>query len=217
MEFDVISQVKWITNNNNGTSRRRADRDMSQAVSHRTLTAETRVQARGRPWGNCVGKSSKKAGFPQEFFGFILSISFHRCSPYSYIDGGMNNRQVGGRSSETEHMDRNNNNRGNHPHISWSPNTNSNMAALRTATVAQQHLDNCQTLTGSFWTTKRQDGKLDREQVSKGTVWRWQPSGRLRRVVSNYNIPHCSHLRTRLRENLVSKRTVQSLKKIIWQ
>jgi hypothetical protein len=35
-----------------------------------------------------------------EFFGFPLSISFHRGSPYSYITLGMNNRSVGGRSSE---------------------------------------------------------------------------------------------------------------------
>jgi len=50
MEFDDISQGKWITNNNNGTLRRRAGRAMSQAVSHRTLTAETRVQALGKLW-----------------------------------------------------------------------------------------------------------------------------------------------------------------------
>jgi hypothetical protein len=32
---------------------------------------------------------------------FPLSISFHRCCPYVYITWGMNNRPVGGRSSET--------------------------------------------------------------------------------------------------------------------
>jgi hypothetical protein len=36
-----------------------------------------------------------------EFFGFPLAISFHHDSPYSYIIWGINNRPVGGRSSET--------------------------------------------------------------------------------------------------------------------
>jgi hypothetical protein len=35
-----------------------------------------------------------------EFFGFLLSVSFRRGSPYSYIIWG-NNRPVGGRNSET--------------------------------------------------------------------------------------------------------------------
>jgi hypothetical protein len=33
---------------------------------------------------------------------FSLSVSFHRGSPYSYITWAMNNRPVGGRSSEKE-------------------------------------------------------------------------------------------------------------------
>jgi hypothetical protein len=37
-----------------------------------------------------------------ELFGFLLSVSFHHGSPYSYITWGMN-RPVGGRSSETQH------------------------------------------------------------------------------------------------------------------
>jgi hypothetical protein len=36
-----------------------------------------------------------------ELILIFLSISFHRGSPYSYIICGMNNRPVGGRSSET--------------------------------------------------------------------------------------------------------------------
>jgi hypothetical protein len=36
-----------------------------------------------------------------EFFGFPLSISFHRRSAYSYIICGMNNMPVSGSSSET--------------------------------------------------------------------------------------------------------------------
>jgi len=39
--------------------------------------------------------------FFSEFFGFPLSVSFHRGCPYSYIIWGMNSRPVGGRSSET--------------------------------------------------------------------------------------------------------------------
>jgi hypothetical protein len=37
-----------------------------------------------------------------EFFSFLPSRSFHCGSPYSYIIGEMNNRPVGGRSSETQ-------------------------------------------------------------------------------------------------------------------
>jgi hypothetical protein len=36
-----------------------------------------------------------------EFFGFPLSVSFHHGSPCSYITWRMNNRRVGGHSSET--------------------------------------------------------------------------------------------------------------------
>jgi hypothetical protein len=39
--------------------------------------------------------------FFSEFFGFPLSISFHRRSPYSYIIWGMNSMSVSGSSSET--------------------------------------------------------------------------------------------------------------------
>jgi hypothetical protein len=40
--------------------------------------------------------------FLSEFFGFPLSASLHRGSPYSCITWGMNNRPVSGRSSDTE-------------------------------------------------------------------------------------------------------------------
>jgi hypothetical protein len=48
-----------------------------------------------------------------EFFGFPLSMSFHRGSSYSYIIWGMNNMPVGGRSSETSShpIDMNKNNK----------------------------------------------------------------------------------------------------------
>jgi hypothetical protein len=39
--------------------------------------------------------------FFSEFFGFPLSVSFHRGLSYSYIIWRMNNRPIGGRSSET--------------------------------------------------------------------------------------------------------------------
>jgi hypothetical protein len=40
--------------------------------------------------------------FFSEFFGFPLSVSFHHGSPFSYINWGMNNMPVRGRSSETQ-------------------------------------------------------------------------------------------------------------------
>jgi hypothetical protein len=40
--------------------------------------------------------------FFSDFFGFPLSVSFHRGSPHSYITWETNNRLVGGRSSETQ-------------------------------------------------------------------------------------------------------------------
>jgi hypothetical protein len=43
-----------------------------------------------------------------ELFGFLLSVSFRHGSPYSYITWGLNNRSVGGRSSETDPIDMNN-------------------------------------------------------------------------------------------------------------
>jgi hypothetical protein len=38
--------------------------------------------------------------FSFEFFSFLQSLSFDRVSPYTCIVWGMNNRPVGGRSSE---------------------------------------------------------------------------------------------------------------------
>jgi hypothetical protein len=57
---------------------------MDQVVSRRPLTAEARVRARVNPCGICGGQSGTGTGFTPEFFGFSLSISFHRRSPNSY-------------------------------------------------------------------------------------------------------------------------------------
>jgi hypothetical protein len=48
---------------------------MAQAVSRRSPTAEARVG----PFGICGGQSGTGTGFFPEYFGFPLSISFHRC------------------------------------------------------------------------------------------------------------------------------------------
>jgi hypothetical protein len=73
---------------------------MAQAVNHWLLTAE----ARGAPVSVGVGFFPDKVALGQvalEFFGFSLSISLRRCSPYLYISRGINKRPVAGRSSET--------------------------------------------------------------------------------------------------------------------
>jgi hypothetical protein len=53
---------------------------MIQTVSRRPLTAEARVRSRVSPCGICGGQSGTGTGFPAEYFGFPLSVSFHRCS-----------------------------------------------------------------------------------------------------------------------------------------
>jgi hypothetical protein len=53
---------------------------MAQAVSRRLLTAEVRVRCRVSPCGICSGQSGTGTGFFPEYFGFPLSILFHRCS-----------------------------------------------------------------------------------------------------------------------------------------
>jgi hypothetical protein len=58
-------------------------RAMAQ-VSRRPLTAEARVHALVNPRGICGGQSGTGTGFFSEFFGFTLSISFHRRAPNSY-------------------------------------------------------------------------------------------------------------------------------------
>jgi hypothetical protein len=53
---------------------------MAQAVSRRPPTAEAQVRSRISPCGICRVQSGIGTGFSPEFFGFPLSISFHRCS-----------------------------------------------------------------------------------------------------------------------------------------
>jgi hypothetical protein len=52
---------------------------MAQAVRRRPLTAEARVRSRVIPCGICGVKSDTETGFIHEYFGFPLSILFHRC------------------------------------------------------------------------------------------------------------------------------------------
>jgi hypothetical protein len=55
-------------------------RAMAQAVSRRPPTAKTRVRSRVSPCGICGAQSGTGTDFFPEYFGFSLSISFHRCS-----------------------------------------------------------------------------------------------------------------------------------------
>jgi hypothetical protein len=48
-----------------------------------------------------VGFLVDKVALKQGFLVVLLSISFHRGSPYSYIIYGIKKKLVGGRSSET--------------------------------------------------------------------------------------------------------------------
>jgi hypothetical protein len=75
------------------------DRAMAQAVSRRPLTVQARVRTRVSPCSIC-GVKCHSDRFLSQLFGF-LPISFHCGSPYAYIAWGINNRPVGGRSSET--------------------------------------------------------------------------------------------------------------------
>jgi hypothetical protein len=84
-----------------GLTLKELGRIMTQAVSRRRLTAEARVYPPVQSMWYSWWKNWHWDRFLSEFFGFPLSLSFHRGSPYSNISWGMNNRPVGGRSSET--------------------------------------------------------------------------------------------------------------------
>jgi hypothetical protein len=53
---------------------------MSQAASRRPPSAEARVRSRVSPLGFVMDKVALGQAFPPAYFGFPLSISFHRCS-----------------------------------------------------------------------------------------------------------------------------------------
>jgi hypothetical protein len=53
---------------------------MAHAVSYRHLTVEVLVRSRVSPCGICGGQSGTGTGFSPEYFGFPMSVSFHRCS-----------------------------------------------------------------------------------------------------------------------------------------
>jgi hypothetical protein len=56
---------------------------MAQAVSRRLFVAEAPVHVRVSVCGICGGQSGTGTRFFSEFFGFPLSVLFHRGSPYS--------------------------------------------------------------------------------------------------------------------------------------
>jgi hypothetical protein len=53
---------------------------MAQAVSRRPLTAEARVRSRGQSMWDLWWTKWHWDRFYPEYFGFPLSLSFHRCS-----------------------------------------------------------------------------------------------------------------------------------------
>jgi hypothetical protein len=55
-------------------------RTMAQADSPRTLTAKASFRVRLSSRGICGGKSGRGKGFISEFFGYHLSVVFHRGS-----------------------------------------------------------------------------------------------------------------------------------------
>jgi hypothetical protein len=76
-------------------------RAIAQAVNRLFLTEEDGVRALVSPCGICSGQSGSRTGFSQSSSVCPISIISPRFSILIYITRGMNNRPVGGRSSET--------------------------------------------------------------------------------------------------------------------
>jgi hypothetical protein len=74
---------------------------MAQVVSRRPLTAEVQGSRPGQSMWD-LWRTVHSDRFVSEFFGFPLSISFHRRSPCSNIAWGGDNRPTFSRSSETQ-------------------------------------------------------------------------------------------------------------------
>jgi hypothetical protein len=74
---------------------------MARAFTHRPFTAEAWFRSRLNPCAICGGLRGTGTGFFSEFSGFLLSVSFLRGCPYSYINLWMNSGPVRGHSSET--------------------------------------------------------------------------------------------------------------------
>jgi hypothetical protein len=73
---------------------------MAQAFSRRPLTAETRVRALVSPCGICAGQSGTDTGFSPRCV--VFPCQYHSAvALHTHIILGMNNRLVGGCSSET--------------------------------------------------------------------------------------------------------------------
>jgi hypothetical protein len=83
---------------------------MAQAVSHRPLTAEARVLTQFTPRGICIEYSGTDTCFCQSSSVFPCQYK-STAALHTRIIWGMNNRPVGGRSSETwcHHIDMSNN------------------------------------------------------------------------------------------------------------
>jgi hypothetical protein len=86
----------------NVTTHDTVGRVMAQAVSRQPLITKAGVRDRVRPCGICGGQSGTGTGFSMSSLVFFCQYHF-TVVPYRYIIWWMNNRPVGGRSSETPH------------------------------------------------------------------------------------------------------------------